>query len=132
MQRELQKPFDSAPRLLGRSARVFFAQAAVSGVASRSPCFIPGKLVVQLVCVALDVPPEGIASYLLMDFSNLVLGSLAIPAAIYGLTTGRPSGRMFARRQEAVEPDVLGQVQGGDDGRAVVAAAIRARASSRW
>src|SRR4051794_13271728 len=89
MHSELRKPFDSAPRLLARSARVFFTRlgflASVTLVV-----FIPGKLVAQLVCATLDVPPEGIASYLLMDFSNLVLGSLAIPAAIYGLTAGRP------------------------------------------
>jgi hypothetical protein len=51
----------------------------------------------QLVCLALDVPPEGIASYLMMDFSNLIFGSLAIPAAIYGLTTGRPVGECLQR-----------------------------------
>src|SRR5262249_48012782 len=48
------------------------------------------KLLVQLACSALDIPPEGLASYVLMDFSDLVLGSLAIPAAIHGLTTGKP------------------------------------------
>jgi len=89
MQRELQEPFDSAPRLLGRSARVFFSRLPFL-VTVTLAVFVPGKLVAQLVCAALDVPPEGIASYLLMDFSNLVLGSLTVPAAIYGLTTGRP------------------------------------------
>ena len=89
MQRELQQPFDSAPRLLGRSARVFFARLPFL-VSVTLAVFIPGKVVTQLVGVVLDIAPEGIASYLLMDFSNLVLGALAIPAAIYGLTTGRP------------------------------------------
>src|SRR3954468_14634965 len=89
MQRELRQPFDSAPRLLRRSARVFFSRLPFL-MSVTFAVFIPGKLVAQLLCAALDVPPEGIASYLLMDFSSLILGSLTIPAAIYGLTTGRP------------------------------------------
>jgi hypothetical protein len=89
MQPELLQPFDSAPRLLVRSARVFFGRLPFL-VSVTLAVFIPGKLVAQLVCAALDVPPEGVASYLLMDFSSLILGSLTIPAAIYGLTTGRP------------------------------------------
>jgi hypothetical protein len=86
MQRELRQPFDSALGLLGRSARVFFGRLPFL-VSVTLAVFLPGKLVAQLVCAALDVPPEGIASYLLMDFSDLVLGSLAGAAAIYGLTT---------------------------------------------
>jgi hypothetical protein len=89
MQRELRQPFDSAPGLLGRSARVFFGRLPFLVLVTLA-VFIPGKLVAQLVCAAMDVPPEGIASYLLMDFSSLVLGSLTVPAAIYGLTTDRP------------------------------------------
>src|SRR4051812_48582027 len=89
MQRELREPFDSAGRLLGRSARVFFTRLPFLASVTLA-VFVPGKLVMQVVCWVLDVPPEGIASYLLMDFSNIVLGALAIPAAIYGLTTGRP------------------------------------------
>jgi hypothetical protein len=89
MQRELRQPFDSALGLLGRSARVFFGRLPFL-VSVTLAVFLPGKLVAQLVCAALDVPPEGIASYLLMDFSSLILGSLTVPAAIYGLTTGRP------------------------------------------
>src|SRR3954452_6472737 len=89
MQRELREPFDSAPRLLWRSARLFFTKLPFLATVTLA-VFVPGKLIMQVVGSALDIPPEGIASYLLMDFSNLILGSLAIPAAIYGLTTGRP------------------------------------------
>src|ERR1051325_9954723 len=88
MQRQLREPFDSAARLLARSATTFFRRLPFLAAVTLA-VFIPGKLVAQLVCAALDVPPEGIASYLLMDFSSLVLGSLAIPAAIYGLMTGK-------------------------------------------
>ena len=89
MQRELEQPFDSAARLLARSARVFFTRLPFLASVTLA-VFIPGKLVMQAICSALEVPPEGVASYILMDFSNIILGSLAVPAAIYGLTTRRP------------------------------------------
>ena len=52
---EMLQPFDSAPRLLGRSARVFFGRLPFL-VSVTLAVFIPGKLVAQLVCAALDVP----------------------------------------------------------------------------
>jgi hypothetical protein len=85
----LDRPFDSAPALLGRSARLFFARLPFLAAVTLA-VFLPGKLLVQFLCWAMDLPPEGVASYLMMDFSDLVLGSLAIPAAIYGLTSGKP------------------------------------------
>ncbi len=88
MQRELRQPFDSAPRLLARSAGIFFTRLPFLAAVTLA-VFVPGKLLLQLVCFAMDVPPEGIASYLLMDLSDLVLGSVAIPAAIHGLMTRR-------------------------------------------
>jgi hypothetical protein len=82
----LIQPFDSAPRLLARSARVFLGNLPFLAAVTLA-VFIPGKLLFQFIGYLLDVPPDGIASYLLMDFSDLVLGSLAGAAAIYGLTT---------------------------------------------
>jgi hypothetical protein len=84
----LDRPFDSAPALLGRSARLFFARLPFLATVTLA-VFLPGKLLAQFLCWAMDLPPEGVASYLMMDFSDLVLGSLAIPAAIYGLTSGK-------------------------------------------
>jgi hypothetical protein len=87
MQRDLQMPFDSAARLLARSARVFLGNLPfLAGITLA--VFLPGKLLFQLIGYVLDLPPEGIASYLLMDFSDLLLGALVAPAAIHGLTTG--------------------------------------------
>lgn len=108
MQPRLAEPFDSAPRLLARSARVFVSNLPFL-MAITLLVFLPGKALFQLAAAALGIPPEGIASYLLGDFSDLVLGSLTVPAAIYGLTanTGvaeslrraRPVwGRMFWNR----------------------------------
>jgi hypothetical protein len=78
--------------LLLRSARVFFGNlpflAAVTLVV-----FLPGKLALQAVCYALDIPTDGVLSYLLMDSSDLVLSALVIPAAIYGLLEKFRTGR---------------------------------------
>ena len=78
------EPFDSIPRLLRNSIRVFFSNlpflAAVTLIV-----FLPGKLALQWICYVLNIPTDGIMAYLLMDFSDLVLGAVVIPAAIYGL-----------------------------------------------
>src|ERR1041385_8091685 len=99
MQRDLQQPFDSAASLLGRSARVFFANLPfLAGVTLA--VYLPGKLLLQLACAVLDVPPEGLVSYLVMDLSDVVLASVTIPAAIHGLMTGKPTGEclQYGRR----------------------------------
>jgi hypothetical protein len=86
------QPFDSVMGLLLRSARVFFGNlpflAAVTLVV-----FLPGKLALQLGCYVLNVPTDGVLSYLLMDSSDLILSALVIPAAIYGLVTKFRTGR---------------------------------------
>jgi hypothetical protein len=92
----LAQPFDSPPRLLARSARVFVANLPFLATITLV-VFIPGKLLFQGIGALLDIAPEGIASYFLMDFSDLVLGSLTIPAAIYGLTAQKGVGASLAR-----------------------------------
>jgi hypothetical protein len=78
------QPFGSAPSLLASSVKVFCANFGfVAGVTLA--VFLPGKAALQLVCAALDISPEGIVSYLVSDFSDLILGSLVAPAIIYGL-----------------------------------------------
>src|SRR5271169_6128144 len=83
--------FKSVARLLLRSAVLFFSNlpflAAITLVV-----FVPGKLALQFGCYVMDVPTGGILSYLLMDFSDLVLGALVAPAAIYGLVEKLRSG----------------------------------------
>jgi hypothetical protein len=84
--------FDSVLGLLFRSARVFFGNlpflAAVTLVV-----FLPGKLALALGCYVVDIPTDGILSYLLMDSSDLVLSALVIPAVIYGLVEKFRTGR---------------------------------------
>jgi hypothetical protein len=88
---ELDRPFDSAARLLAGSARVFLTRLPLLATVTLA-VFVPGKLLLQLLCYVLDLPPEGLASYLLMDVSDLVLGAWAIPAAIHGLRSGDSAG----------------------------------------
>lgn len=90
MPRDLDEPFDSAAGLLARSLRLFIARLPFLASVTLA-VFVPGKLLLQAICFALDVPPEGLASYLLMDVSDLVLGAWTIPAAIHGITTGKPA-----------------------------------------
>ena len=86
------EPFQSAPALLLRSAVVFFSRlpflAAVTLIV-----FLPGKLAIQFACQLLDVPTDGILSYLLLDAGDLLLGSLAVPAVIYGLVAAFRTGK---------------------------------------
>jgi hypothetical protein len=78
------EPFHSAFRLLASSAVLFFANlrflAAVTLVV-----FLPAKLALQFVLYLLDVPTDGIAAYLSLDASDMVLSALVIPAVVYGL-----------------------------------------------
>jgi hypothetical protein len=86
------QPFDSVLGLLRRSARIYFGNlpflAAVTLVV-----FLPGKLALQLGCYLLDIPTDGVVSYLLMDSSDLILSALVIPAVIYGLAGNFRTGR---------------------------------------
>lgn len=91
MPSDLDRPFNSALTLLGRSARLFLTRLPFIA-ATTLAVFVPGKLLMQFIGLLLDIPPEGVASYLLMDFSDLVLGAFAIPAVIHGLVSERPVG----------------------------------------
>lgn len=76
--------FDSAGNLLLASARVYFSNLAFLAALTLI-VFLPAKLAIQLISDSLDVPKGGLAAYLTMDLSDLVLSALAVPAAIYGL-----------------------------------------------
>jgi len=87
------KPFRSVPRLLLDSAALYFANLLPLAMLTLA-VFLPVKLALQLICWALDVPTGGLTMYLLLDASDLVLASLAAPAAIFGLVA-RLRGRPF-------------------------------------
>ena len=84
--------FDSAGKLLVRSAVLFFAHLRFLATITLA-VFLPGKLILQLACYLLNVPANGILSYFLIDFSDLILGALAVPAVVYGLVTKFRTGQ---------------------------------------
>ena len=56
--------------------------------------FLPAKAALQVACWAFDVSTKGLLMYALLSASDLVLGSLATPAVIYGLVVAmRGKGR---------------------------------------
>ena len=85
--------FESAPRLLLRSAALFFSNLPFLAAVTLA-VFLPGKLLLQFCLYLADVPTGGVLSYLLMDFTDLILGALVIPAAIYGLIEKLRGGRI--------------------------------------
>jgi hypothetical protein len=84
--------FVSLGRLLLRATRLFLSTlpflAAVTLIV-----YLPGKLALQSALYALDVPSEGILSYCLMDFCDLILSALVIPAVFYGLVARLRTGK---------------------------------------
>lgn len=86
------EPLGSPARVLGRSLRLFVANLPFVASVTLA-VFIPGKLLTQFLGYVLDVPVEGILSYLLLDASDLILGALAVPAIIYGITVKLRTGR---------------------------------------
>jgi uncharacterized membrane protein len=88
------EPFDSVPRLLARSAAVYFGNlprlAAVTLVV-----FVPTKFLLQWLLAAIEVAEGGVLAYALSAVSDLVLGSLVAPTLVYllvgKLRTGRPA-----------------------------------------
>jgi hypothetical protein len=82
----LTEPFDSVPRMLLRSAAVFWRNLSFVAAVTLA-VYLPGKLALQFICYVLDIPAEGILSYVLLEVSDLVLGALVAPALIYGLVT---------------------------------------------
>jgi hypothetical protein len=92
------EPFDSAWRLLIRSAQVFFSNFGfLAGVTLA--VVLPVKATLQFACYLADIPTGGMTNYLLLDCSDLILDALVIPAAIFGLVekfrtgTAAPVGR---------------------------------------
>jgi hypothetical protein len=86
------EPFDSAMRMLGRSLRLFAANLPFIASVTLA-VYLPGKLLTQFIGYILDVPVEGILSYLLLDASDLILGALTVSAIVYGITVKLRSGR---------------------------------------
>lgn len=78
------QPFASPLPLLRHTIRVFFANLAFL-VSVTLVVYLPGKLALQLGCSLLEIPRDGLLSYLLQGISDVVLSSLVIPATVFGL-----------------------------------------------
>jgi hypothetical protein len=92
------EPFHSAFRLLASSAVLFFANlrflAAVTLLV-----YLPAKLALQFVLYVLNVPTDGIVTYLALDLSDLVLSALVIPAVVYGVVARFRGGQTAPVRE---------------------------------
>jgi hypothetical protein len=55
--------------------------------------YVPAKLALQFALYALNVPSDGILFYCLMDFCDLILSALLIPAIVYGLVAKLRTGK---------------------------------------
>jgi hypothetical protein len=86
------EPFTSPARVLMRTLRLFAAKFAFLATVTLA-IFLPGKLALQFVCYAADVPMGGLLAYGLLEASDLILGALAVPAIVYGLVEHLRSGR---------------------------------------
>ena len=77
-------PFESPLTLLVRSVRIFCDHIAFLACTTLA-IYLPGKLVFQFLSYLLDIPFEGMLSYVLLEISDLLLSSLVVPAIVYGL-----------------------------------------------
>jgi hypothetical protein len=87
--------FDSPLTLLRDAIRVFFANLGFVASATLV-IYLPGKLALQLGCYLLDVPSDGLISYVLQGVSDLLLGALVVPALVYGLVQRFRTGQVAA------------------------------------
>lgn len=87
------EPFHSVPRLLLQSVILFGSNlpfiAAVTLLV-----FLPATLVLQFTYFLLNVPTNGVLSYILMSAGDLILSALAVPAILYGITLKLRDGKL--------------------------------------
>jgi hypothetical protein len=92
------EPFHSAYRLLFRTAVLFFSNLRfLTGITLL--VYLPAKLALQFVLYVLNVPTDGIVTYMALDLSDLVLSALVIPAVVYGLVARFRGGRTAPMRE---------------------------------
>jgi hypothetical protein len=95
------EPFTSPVPLLLRTLRLFVARLGIIAGITLA-VFLPGNLALQFVCEMLDIPLRGVASYLLSQAMDILLGSLVTPAVVYALVGASPgfgAAMRWGRRQ---------------------------------
>ena len=93
MPRDPHQGSDSAPQILGRSVAFFCTNLPVIAAVTLA-AMIPGNLLVQGLCYLVDVPVEGILSYVLLEIGDLIFSALASAAVIYLVARKLRTGRM--------------------------------------
>lgn len=89
----MEPELESAPRLLLRAARLYLAELPFLAALALA-VMLPGKLLLQFLLFLAGVPPEGVLAYVLLDLSDLLLGSLVAPATIYAIDSGLRTGEL--------------------------------------
>ena len=92
------EPFVSPLPLLRDSLGTFFSNLPFLAAATLV-IYLPGKLATQFLCYLLDIPFEGLLSYLILGISDLLLGALVVPTIVYGLIHRFRTGRAAALGQ---------------------------------
>src|SRR5450631_388802 len=72
------EPFGAPLALLRNTTRVFSSNLAFLASATLA-IYLPGKLATQFLCYLLDIPFEGILSYLVLGISDLLLSAMVVP-----------------------------------------------------
>ena len=96
------EPFDSAPRLILRTTKLFLHSLPWLAAVTLSVS-IPGKFAVQAILAACDVSPEGLLSYFVAYGTDLVWNAFIAAAVIYGLTVSLRTGKLPRWRTTLVE-----------------------------
>jgi hypothetical protein len=78
------RPFDAPMPVLGDTFSVFFANLPFLATVTLG-VFIPGKLAIQFLAYLLNVPTDGLTSYIMLSAGDLLLEPLVVPAIIFGL-----------------------------------------------
>lgn len=80
--------------ILKETARVFASRLGFLSLVTLA-IYVPGHLLYQFAAEALNIPSNGILSFVLLDLLDLVLSSLAIPAIVFGLIRRPQLGPAF-------------------------------------
>ena len=83
---------------LAYSTGIFFRQLPFLAAAT-AVIYLPGTLLVQGIESLLEIPVNGLTAYLLSDLVDLVFGSMAVPAVVFGLWALFRSGRAASLRE---------------------------------
>jgi hypothetical protein len=92
------EPFHSPGHVVLRSTRIFFATLPFLTMVTLA-VMVPAKLAVQFACFALNVPAEGLLSYVVISLTDLLFSALVIQVVVFGLVEKLRCGRTGSFRE---------------------------------